>query len=84
MRNIKGFKRYKSLFDECLYKPLPVLNGNNNYEIQIRQTDSTTHFSVYYCDGYSYQRPRYVQGWSKLKEIIKEIEDYHNDLLISY
>lgn len=81
MRKINGFKRYKSLFDECLYKSLPALNGNNNYEIQIRQYDSNTHFSVYYCDGYNYQKPRYVQGYAKLKEAIREIEDYHRSQL---
>jgi hypothetical protein len=82
MKRINGFKRYKSLFDECLYKSLPELNGNTNYEIQIRQYDSTTHFSIYYTDGYNNCKPRFVQGWENVKKCIEEMESHHMGLLV--
>lgn len=77
MRVTTGFKRYKSLFDDCLYKTLPPKNGNGNYQIQIRQCDSTTHFSVYYTDGYKMQNVKFAQGYNNLKNTIKEIIAKH-------
>lgn len=66
-------QKYKSLFDKCLYIDLPEKNNNNNRQLQIRDCDSTTHFSVIYTDGYKAKVCGFAHGYDELKLKIRSM-----------
>ena len=71
--------RYKRLFDDCLVIPLQnKRNDGKIWEIQIRQCNSLTHFSIQITDGYNIKGIKHVQGWKHLKNVLKTIVATHN------
>lgn len=70
-------KRYKSLFDNVLYKMLPTKDGNSNWSIQIRSEGQPGSFWVQLNDGYRTRVLKHAFGWDNLKKTIAYLEEKH-------